>query len=131
MTGEQDLTILRRQMSPRLHDGTYVYCCFADFKLPPGLQPMCTVLELEGLTAVVEKSAALERGAPFVFESRLITLTIHSSLEAIGFTALVAGRLAEEGIACNAMAGYHHDHLLVPAARADDAMRVLRELSSE
>jgi hypothetical protein len=27
------------------------------------------------------------------------------------------------------LAGYHHDHLLVPAGRLDDAVRVLERLS--
>jgi uncharacterized protein len=29
----------------------------------------------------------------------------------------------------NVLAGYHHDHLLVPAERGDEAIRVLRDLS--
>ena len=30
---------------------------------------------------------------------------------------------------CNVLAGYHHDHLLVPAERADEAVSVLRSLA--
>ena len=48
-----------------------------------------------------------------------LTLSIQSSLEAVGLTAAVSARLAERDIACNVLAGYHHDHLLVPVARAD------------
>jgi hypothetical protein len=33
-------------------------------------------------------------------------------------------------VPCNVIAGYHHDHLLVPAEQADVALRVLRKLSS-
>ena len=36
--------------------------------------------------------------------------------------------LADAGIACNMLAGYHHDHLLVPVARAGDAISLLRSL---
>ena len=32
-------------------------------------------------------------------------------------------------MSCNVLAGYHHDHLLVPAERGDEAVQVLRELS--
>jgi hypothetical protein len=56
---------------------------------------------------------------------------VHSALDAVGFLALVTGRLAAAGIACNAIAGYHHDHLLVPVARADEAMDVLNALASD
>ncbi len=59
-----------------------------------------------------------------------ITLTVHSSLEAVGLTAAVANTLASAGIACNVLAGFHHDHLLVPIDRVDDAMAALSRLSA-
>lgn len=131
MDGEHDLTRLRHAMAPRLDDRTFVYCCFADFALPMGLKALCTIREDEGLTAIVEKREAERCAVPYVYESRLITLTVHSSLNAVGFLALVTSRLAAAGISCNAVAGYHHDHLLVPAGRANDAMDALRALASD
>lgn len=131
MEGEHDLTQLRRTMAPRLDGRTFVYCCFADFTLPVGLTALCTVREDEGLTAIVEKRDADRLALPHVYESRLITLMVHSSLEAVGFLALVTARLAAAGIACNAVAGYHHDHLLVPAARAAEAMNALHALATD
>jgi len=131
MEGEHDLTRLRRTMAPRLDDRTFVYCCFADFALPVGLTALCTVREDEGLTAIVDKRDADHRALPYVYESRMITLTLHSSLEAVGFLALVTARLAAAGIACNAIAGYHHDHLLVPATRAAEAVDALLALATD
>jgi uncharacterized protein len=121
MDGEHDLTQLRRTMAPRLDGRTFVYCCFADFTLPVGLTALCTVREDD----------ADRLALPHVYESRLITLMVHSSLEAVGFLALVTARLAAAGIACNAVAGYHHDHLLVPAARAAEAMNALHALATD
>ena len=43
------------------------------------------------------------------------------------FPTLVAA-LTEADISCNVLAGFHHDHLLVPLDRADDAMAVLEGL---
>ena len=63
MSGETNLTELRRSMAPRLAPETYVYCCFADFTLPPGLEPLGTFREDEGLTAIVEKQMAERRGS--------------------------------------------------------------------
>ncbi len=131
MEGEHDLTRLRRTMAPRLDERTFVYCCFADFALPLGLTALCTVREDEGLTAIVDKRDADRCSVPYVYESRLITLTVHSALDAVGFLALITSRLAASGIACNTVAGYHHDHLLVPVARAAEAMTVLQALSSD
>ena len=39
--------------------------------------------------------------------------------------------LAEAGIPCNVLAGFHHDHLLVPVNGADDALVALTALRDE
>ncbi|NOX29081.1 MAG: ACT domain-containing protein, partial [Actinobacteria bacterium] len=54
-----------------------------------------------------------------------LTLTVHSSLEAVGLTAAVSARLTDVDIPCNVIAGYHHDHLLVPVDRVDEAISAL------
>jgi hypothetical protein len=59
-----------------------------------------------------------------------ITLMVHSALEGVGLTAAVAGALAAAGIACNVVAGYHHDHLFLPWERRGEALAALRALSS-
>lgn len=60
----------------------------------------------------------------------MITLSIHSSLEAVGFLAAILPRLAAAGMGVNPVSAFHHDHLFVPADRADDAMRILEELAA-
>jgi uncharacterized protein len=37
----------------------------------------------------------------------------------------VTSALADLGIACNVLVGYHHDHLLVPFDRAEEAVAAL------
>jgi hypothetical protein len=39
--------------------------------------------------------------------------------------------LSDAGISCNVLAGYHHDHLLVPSDRADEAIAVLQRLGQD
>ncbi|CCA53561.1 hypothetical protein SVEN_0274 [Streptomyces venezuelae ATCC 10712] len=58
-----------------------------------------------------------------------ITLRVHSALDAVGLTAAVAGALAEAGLSCNVVAGFHHDHLFVEHARAQEALAVLDRLA--
>jgi hypothetical protein len=130
MSGERDHETLRREMAPQLHPETFVYCSFPDFRIPPGLNPICTFREAEGVTAIVEKSQADGASVPYVFESHLITLTVHSSLEAVGFLATLAVRLADAEIPCNVVAGYHHDHLFVPTRRSQEALEVLASISA-
>jgi len=129
MNGEKDQARLQQQMAPELRAETYVYCSFPDHRLPDGFSPICTFREAEGLTAIVERSQAERAKVPYIFEAKLITLTVHSSLEAIGFLAMVSAALAKAGIPCNAVAAFHHDHLFIPVHRADDALTLLRALS--
>ena len=86
--------------------------------------------EVEGTTAVVTVEGAARRGWPVGFRGAWLTVTVHSSLEAVGLTAALARVLADLDIPCNVLAGYFHDHLLVPLDRADDAIRGLESLAS-
>ncbi|WP_354639973.1 ACT domain-containing protein [Kitasatospora camelliae] len=126
MAGERDLQKLLGGMNPELNPGRYVYCTFPG-RVPAGLRPVVTVAEAEGVTAVVAQDEADALGLTYAYVAAWITLRIHSALEAVGLTAAVSGRLAEEGISCNVVAGYHHDHLFV---HADDATRALTALQS-
>ena len=61
----------------------------------------------------------------------MITLEVHSSLEAVGFLAAITARLAAAGIGVNPVSACFHDHLFVPAERAEDAMSILEGLAAE
>ncbi|MEV6209804.1 ACT domain-containing protein [Kitasatospora sp. NPDC051914] len=128
MAAERDLVTLLIGMHPVLNPGRYVYCTLPT-KVPPGLRPVVTVTEDEGITVVVPQDDADSLGLRYDFVAAWITLRIHSALEAVGLTAAVSSELAAHGISCNVAAGFHHDHLFVPAADGERAVRVLEELS--
>jgi hypothetical protein len=121
---EADLDVLLRTMSPRRNPGTYVWATVRG-ALPAAVVPVVTVREAEGTTLVVERGAAERAGLAFEFPSAWITLTVHSALEAVGFTAAFSAALTRAGISANVVAGFHHDHVFVPEERADEAMRIL------
>ncbi len=132
MTGITELEILMRSMSPALQNGEFVFCTIPGAAgCPPGLAPVATFLEPEGITLVVHKDDAEHAGMQFDGIFRQITLRVYSSLAAVGLTAAVAGVLAEQGISANVIAAYHHDHVFVPANRAEDALQALQELSQQ
>jgi uncharacterized protein len=124
--GEKNLETLCATIEPEMTSTVYVYCSFPDFLLPLGLLPLFTFREAEGLTAVLDLQDADHYVLPYTFKARLITLKVHSSLDAVGFLAVVSAHLARVAIPCNAIAGYYHDHILVPVDRADEAMFVLK-----
>ena len=94
---ERDVVKLCASLNPVMAQPVYVYCSFIDFSLPAGLTAFCTVREGEGLTAVVKRSDAEQLGLPYTFESRLITLSVHSSFEAVGFIPAISRTLAQAG----------------------------------
>lgn len=125
---ETDLAVLIRGMSPRLVPGRFVFASAA--AVPAGLDPVMIFREAEGLTLVVRRDEAAYSGLSWTFPCRMVTLEIESSLEAVGFLAAITAKLAEAGIPVNPVSGFHHDHLFVPEARAQEAMTILTAMSS-
>lgn len=127
-----NLDLLLKQLQPILDPEEYVFCTVKD-DLPKhlSLTPLATFSEPEGLTLVLSKSQAQLLGAETEIIFKRIILSVYSSLEAVGLTAVVASALAEQGISANMIAAYHHDHVFVPANKATDAMKTLSKLSSK
>lgn len=120
MSGETDLTRLLAALEPELRPGRFV---FTTVRRPPeGLDPVALVREDEGVTLVVAQEDADRLDLPYDYVTAMVSLRVHSSLDAVGMTAAVSRTLADAGISCNLMSGYYHDHLFVPA---DEGRRVL------
>lgn len=131
MAAETDLNRLLATMQPTLSPETYVFCSLKDMDRLGALKPRMLFVEAEGLTLIIEREAALAEDLAFEFECRMITLNVHSALEAVGFLARVIPALADLGMGVNPVAGFYHDHLFVPADRAQDALRCLQSMSSK
>lgn len=126
MAGIRDLDVLLRSLSPSRRPGEFVYVEAEE--LPAGVVAEATIREAEGLGAVVRREDADRHGLAYDFVGAWITLEVHSALDAVGLTAAVATALAAAGISGNVIAGLRHDHVLVPAGRAGDALAVLGRL---
>ncbi len=130
MTGEKNLRALLAGMHPVRRPGEYVYVLWPHGRpLAAGVE--AAVREAEGLTVVLPRSEADKEGLTYDFVGAWITLQIHSALEAVGLTAAVSRALTDARISCNVLAGFHHDHLLVPVADAPRALEVLSELAGQ
>ena len=121
-----DLDELLRTLTVRQRPG--LWCVITDAALPLDVVVAATIVEDEGTTAVIDVADAARLGIEVGFVAAWLTLEVVSALDAVGFTAAVAAALADEGIACNVLAGFHHDHLLVPHERAGDAIAALDAL---
>ncbi len=119
---------LVRDMQPVLNPGVWVFCTVAPGVDVDGLDAIARFRESEGLSVIVGEQQALDAGLPILFRAAWITLAVHSDLQAVGLTAVVASRLAELGISCNVVAASFHDHLFVPVDAADAAVAALLDM---
>ena len=106
-------------MRPVLHEEPYGFELL-DLDAPLPADVFALIHEAEGMTLI----------APFPDGTwARISLEVHSSLSAVGLSAAIARALADRGISANIVAGYHHDHILVPWGRRHEALRALETLS--
>ena len=127
MTGITDLDEMLRTLTVTRRAETYTFATLRS--APPLGDGIAAVIEeTEGLTVVATVTRARSEGWSVDFEAAWLTLNIHSALEAVGLTSAFSAALTEAAIPCNTLAGFHHDHLLVPIDQADDAIRVLEAL---
>ncbi len=129
MTGEQNLESLLRDMQPIVVSGEYVFCTVQETQLKELMNPLLIFRETEGPTVILKKDIAEKNEIAFDSTWGLITLSIHSNLEAVGFLAAITGHLAKAGISVNAVSAFYHDHLFVPYDRVDDVVSLLLALS--
>ncbi|MCU7554579.1 ACT domain-containing protein [Alteromonas sp. ASW11-19] len=133
MSGEDALSTLLHNLMPVLDTPTYVFVT-----VDPTDMPDCRVddikgmfREREGTTLIVQQEYADKHQLSYEGTFRCITCEVHSSLEAVGMTAAMSAVLTHEGISANVVAAYYHDHIFVPAHRADDAVAALASLQVE
>ena len=129
MTGETNLDVLLASMSAVLVEGLHVFATVPPERALPDVNPVMSSTEAEGTTYILLKSEADRLELPYAFPCRMITLNIHSSLDAVGFIARIATELAKHDMGVNPVSGFYHDHLFVPDGREDEALRVLRDLA--
>jgi hypothetical protein len=112
-----DLAGMLAGMAPMLDAQRWAFVLVEDAQLPDAF---AIIREGEGTTAILPRKDG---------DFARITLMVHSALDGVGLTAAVAAALARQGIACNVVAGFHHDHLFVPWQRAEDALEALRDIA--
>lgn len=130
MSGETNIEILLRSMQSLLSPEEYVFCSLQlqDVK-NLDLNSVGTFREKEGLTLILTKKEADRHKLTYSAIFSMITLEVYSSLEAVGFIAAIASRLAQDNISVNPVSAYYHDHLFIPVAHSREAMNLLQELA--
>lgn len=129
MAGETDLTKLVRSLQPQLNEGEYIFAKIDNKRQIPTQDIIGFFREQEGVTLILEKEKADAMHITYGFIASWISLQVHSSLEAVGLTAVFATELAKHAISCNVVAGFYHDHIFVNHNLGEKAIKILSELS--
>jgi len=125
--GETDLTEMLANLQPLLSGERYVFCSL-DYQHTPNFSVWASICEQEGRTLIMKQEEADCQGLSYEGIWSRITLSVHSSLHAVGLTAHVSRLLADAGISANIVAGYYHDHIFVQSELASLACEVLQQL---
>jgi hypothetical protein len=126
----RDTQAMIASMAPELRPGRFAFVgCGEDKDLAAACRDVAIAMfaEIEGPSFVVPIETAEARGIE-ALAMRQITLTVHSALDGVGLTAAIAQALAANGVACNMVAAFHHDHVFVPEEQAERALAVLKAL---
>ncbi|MFW0738125.1 ACT domain-containing protein [Flavobacterium sp. T12S277] len=129
MSGEKDLQKLLKSMKPEHNAGDYVFCKVEKLE---GIDLNDVVMffkEKEAITLILKKETAAALKLEYSVVMSWITLTIHSSLEAVGLTAAFSKALSEHQISCNVVAAFYHDHIFVAQKDTEKAMEILNLFS--
>lgn len=130
MTGIKELQTLLANVDPVLDERSFVFCTFPDFNSNDicRLNPIGMFQEKEGVTLIITKQQAIDSHIDYESVYKLISLNVHSSLDAVGLTASFSAKLAEKNISANVVAAYYHDHIFVPEEKAEQALMAICEL---
>lgn len=129
MSGEKKLEALLKSMKPKLNVGEFVFCKTEHLDQLNLSQIIMTFKEEESTTIIAKKEIADQLKLDYSFVASWITLTVHSSLEAVGLTAAFSKALSENDISCNVVAAYYHDHIFVDKKHTEKSMDILNAFS--
>ncbi len=84
--------------------------------------------EMEGLTLLATCGYLESKDITFEGPFAKLSIDVHTSLELVGLTAVLATKLAESNVSANVVAAYYHDHVFVQYDLRQKAAEVLNAL---
>ena len=129
MSKDNKLCTLLANLSPQLNDGKYVFVTTELINHVPLTEIISLIQEDEGFSLILKKEVADRLNLQYSYVASWITLSLPTSLDAVGLTAAFSNELAKNKISCNVVAGFYHDHIFVDHKDTKAALSVLNSMS--
>ncbi len=113
MSGNTDLQEVLNSLQVSCDEVEYGFATVKQGEAISSNDVLCTFREDEGLTVIASKDYLAAKEFAFEGVYAKLTVEVHTSLELVGLTAVLAKALADNGISANVVAAYYHDHVFV------------------
>lgn len=131
MSGITDLKQTLSSLKVVCDDVEYGFASLADDSAIDRDKVLATFQENGRLAVIAPKayldSVGIDSEGPYA----KLTIDVHTSLELVGLTAVIASKLAEHGISANVVAAFYHDHVFVQYDLREKATNLLESLKDD
>jgi hypothetical protein len=131
MSGLTDLQQTLQSLKVICDDIQYGFASIADESQIERDKVLATFHENGRLATIAPKeyldSLGVENEGPYA----KLTIDVHTSLELVGLTAVMATELAKHGISANVVAAFYHDHVFVQYELRQKAIHLLEGLKDK
>lgn len=130
MSGQQNLQAVLDSLRVSCDDVEYGFANVKDASNISIDDVQGTFKEDESLTVIAPVKYLANKGIQYEGSYAKLTIEVHTSLELVGLTAVLAAQLADRGISANVVAAYFHDHIFVQHNLRQDAIEALEQLKN-
>jgi hypothetical protein len=130
MSGITDLNQTLKSLKVTCDNIEYGFASIADESRISRKEVLATFYEDGQLAIIAPQSYLKQQEIEYEGPYAKLTIDIHTSLELVGLTAVMATKLAENGISANVVGAFYHDHVFVQYALKDKATALLKDLKN-
>ena len=130
MSGITDLQETLNSIKVSCDDIQYGFSSIEDENLIERDKVLATFHENDRLAIIAPVEYLIFKGVEHEGPYAKLTIDVHTSLELVGLTAVMATALAKEGISANVVAAFYHDHVFVQYQFKDKARQILENLKN-
>jgi len=128
MSGSTDLKETLKSLKVTCDNVEYGFTSLEDTSKVSRDELLATFQE-DGRLAIIAPVAYLQsQGVDYEGPFARLTIDLHTSLELVGLTAVIATKLAEHGVSANVVAAFYHDHVFVQHDLREKAIDLLISL---